>query len=138
VVNILGDRKALYRVGEFYRDKDLETMFDEDVAADAFRVIVEGQILRFWPEEDGLYDLSRLLRLAVSARSHTLSPAGAPEDEWAKFTHWKGIHAERELDVLENVDLAVTVASAKVVLNVMNQVRQEKGDGGIIVSDGFS
>ncbi len=35
VINILGDRKALYRVSEFYRDKDLETIFDEDVTADA-------------------------------------------------------------------------------------------------------
>jgi hypothetical protein len=34
-INILGDRKALYRVSEFYRDKDLETIFDEDVTVDA-------------------------------------------------------------------------------------------------------
>lgn len=35
VVNILGDRNALYRVSEFYRNKDLETIFDEDVTCDA-------------------------------------------------------------------------------------------------------
>lgn len=29
-INILGDRKALYRVSEFYRDKDLETIFDAE------------------------------------------------------------------------------------------------------------
>jgi len=33
----------------------------------------------------------------VSAKSHTPSPAGAPEDEWAKFTHWKGLHAACEV-----------------------------------------
>jgi transposase len=35
VIDILGDRKVLYRVSDLYRDKDLETIFDEDVTADA-------------------------------------------------------------------------------------------------------
>lgn len=30
----------------------------------AQKLVVEGQTLRFWPEQDGPYDLSRLLRLA--------------------------------------------------------------------------
>jgi predicted transcriptional regulator len=36
------------------------------------RVRVDGQTLRFWPEQDGLYDLSRLLRLVgVSKTAYT-------------------------------------------------------------------
>lgn len=34
VVNLLGDREASYRVSEFYRGKDLETILDEDASAD--------------------------------------------------------------------------------------------------------
>jgi hypothetical protein len=36
------------------------------------KLMIEGQTLRFWPERDGLYGLSRLLRLAgVSKTAYT-------------------------------------------------------------------
>ncbi len=50
-----------------------------------------------------IYDASP--GLLVLAGSHTLSSAGVPEDEWAKFTHWKGLHAEHELVGALNISL---------------------------------
>ncbi len=48
-----------------------------------------------------IYDASP--GLLVLAGSHTLSSAGVPEDEWAKFTHWKGLHAKHEFNLGEVV-----------------------------------
>ena len=145
VVNILGDRKALYRVSEFYRGKDLETIFDEDVSADELNdyalaraldkmheagcqkvfsevalsaiaahnvpvktvhfdttsMSVQGEYdgededtidvtygfsknkrpdlkrtLRFWPEQDDLFDISRLLGLAGVSKTAYTEPRG--------------------------------------------------------------
>ncbi len=45
MVNILSDPKALYRVSEFYRDKDLETILDEDVAFDALNDCASARAL---------------------------------------------------------------------------------------------
>lgn len=45
MVNILGDREALHKVSEFYREKHLETIFDEDVTTDALNdsALVRGR-----------------------------------------------------------------------------------------------
>ncbi len=38
------------------------------------RVMIEGQMLRFWPEQDKLFDFSRLLRLIGISESAYIEP----------------------------------------------------------------
>lgn len=74
-------------------------------------LMVDSQMLRFWLEDDGSYDLSRLVKLAGISKNAYIEPCWASADGWVKFTHYKRLHAEGEM-YRGLISLVVTLGNA--------------------------
>ncbi len=83
LINILTDRRSLYRIKEFYEQRDLEVLFGPGVSAEDFNDDALGRALD-WLSEIGIDTLYPQLAAAVLREIGDLPLAG----------DWLGVHAD--------------------------------------------